>query len=198
MQGDAARGATAFHLSHEARLHDQGCWGRPSGRRWSGVVRVRGYAVAVASLAVVLAASACSTGSGGQATVAAREEAHVRAVVEAFGGELQGVSLESADVTKSIRAMYGGLVAEDLIAVWVDDPSRAPGRAVSSPWPDSIEIDTIAKTIDGTYEVTGSIIEISSIEAVEGGAAATIPVALTVQQIGGKWFITSYLQEPSG
>ncbi len=71
-----------------------------------------------------------------------RDQAAVASLIEAFGGKLQAVSLQASKdvVKKSIQENYGDLVSPALLAQWVSNPSNAPGRVTSSPWPERIEI----------------------------------------------------------
>lgn len=121
---------------------------------------------------------------------AADEQEQVKQLVEAFGKKLQFVSLLAPEdvVQKSIAEHYGGIVSDELLKQWQENPADAPGRTVSSPWPDRIEIAGMTKTADDTYEVTGHIIEVTSAEP--GGNAAKIPIALTAQKSGDRWRIT--------
>jgi len=120
-----------------------------------------------------------------------RDQAAVASLVEAFGGKLQAVSLQAPKdvVKKSIQENYGDLVSPALLAQWVSNPSNAPGRVTSSPWPDRIEILNIKKLSEQTYEVKGEIIEITSVEKVNGGFAAKRPVTLEVKKSGERWLI---------
>lgn len=112
-------------------------------------------------------------------------------VVMNFGKKLQSFSLMAPAeiVSKSIKDTYSGLVSPELIAKWQSDPLNAPGRLVSSPWPDRIEIQSVVKTSDNTYQVKGKIIEITSEEVKNGGSAAEREITLTVKKIGGRWLI---------
>ena len=85
----------------------------------------------------------------------------------------------------------GGLVSPELLKEWQNDPQKAPGRVVSSPWPDRIEILSIVKLPDSSYEVKGDIIEVTSVEMANGGAAARRPITLTVGKIENRWLITA-------
>jgi len=118
--------------------------------------------------------------------------AEVTQLVEDFGRKLQAVSLLSPNVSEEMSREYSEYIAPDLLDTWLSDPTLAPGRIVSSPWPDRIEISSISQASDGTYVVEGEIIEITSSELVNGGAANTIPVRLTVQWIEGRWQITEF------
>jgi len=68
----------------------------------------------------------------------------------------------------------------------------APGRIVSSPWPDRIEIITLTKGDSDRYVITGSVIEVTSLEVANGGIAAKIPVHIVVQNDQGHWLISEY------
>lgn len=131
------------------------------------------------------------------------EQAAVTRLVEDFGGRLQAVSLQAPKeaVQKSTQENYGDLVTPALLARWLDNPADAPGRAVSSPWPDRIEILSVTKAAEDEYTVKGEIIEITSVEKVNGGAAAKRPVTLTVKKTGERWLIDKVaagLEEETG
>lgn len=119
-------------------------------------------------------------------------EQAVRDLTGAFGAKLKDVSLTAPedDVGESIRESYGPFVSPQLLTRWLDDPSGAPGRLVSSPWPDRIDIRSVSAMSDTYYEVKGDIIEVTSAEAGPGDAAATRPVTLLVALVAGEWRIT--------
>jgi len=125
----------------------------------------------------------------------ASEEAEVKNIVEGFGKRLQNVSLLSPQVLEEMRTQYAEFVSSDMLQKWIGDLSQAPGRAVSSPWPDRIEITSMTKTASDQYIVTGHIVEVTSLEVVSGGSGEEIPVHLTVQKLAGRWLITGYGQE---
>lgn len=118
----------------------------------------------------------------------------VESVVREFGGRLQTVSLLApADAVKaSLQEQYDGLVSAELLALWQSDPGQAPGRVVSSPWPDRIEVVSTEKLSDSAYRVQGEIIEVTSVEKANGGSAARRPVTLTVERAGDGWLITGF------
>lgn len=125
----------------------------------------------------------------------ATEEAEVRDLVEKFGKRLQNISLQSPAAAKVMQKQYGGLVAPSLLDGWMKDPLNAPGRMVSSPWPDRIEIATMAKEAPDRYVVTGVVIEVTSVELLQGGAAAEIPVRIVAERDQGQWLITEYAEQ---
>lgn len=119
------------------------------------------------------------------------EKKAVTGLVEDFGRKLQMVSLLSPKdlAVKSMQENYGGLVSPELLAKWQSDPQNAPGRMVSSPWPDRIEVLSAEKSPEGTYDVKGEIIEITSVEKEKGGFAAKRPISLVVKKIEDRWLI---------
>lgn len=123
------------------------------------------------------------------------ERTAVQRAVETFGQKLRLVSLLAPDdaVRQSMAEHYGGLVSDELLQQWQDNPSAAPGRTVSSPWPERIDVDAMTKTAEDTYEVTGHIVEVTS-DRPDG--VARIPVVLTVKQIGDEWRITDVQTAP--
>ncbi|MDO0823859.1 hypothetical protein [Desulfosporosinus nitroreducens] len=118
-------------------------------------------------------------------------EAEVISLVENFGKKLQTVSLTAPRdyVNKSIQENYGDLVSPELLSAWQKDLQDVPGRVVSSPWPDRIEILSIQKS-SSEYDVKGEILEITSVEIQNGGVAAKRPIDLRVRKVENRWLIT--------
>ncbi|MBU8878813.1 hypothetical protein BGM26_07390 [Bacillus sp. FJAT-29790] len=116
----------------------------------------------------------------------------VTKIAEEFGKKLQVVSLlaPKEDLKKNMTDQYGGLIAAPLLENWINNPSSAPGRLTSSPWPDRIEILSVEKVTDASYKINGEIIEITSVEKENGGFAAKQPIGLTVEKINNDWLIT--------
>ncbi|HEX6939443.1 MAG TPA: hypothetical protein VF158_08525 [Longimicrobiales bacterium] len=142
------------------------------------------------------AASAPPPGEGGPAVSdpAARAAADL---VRRFGGRLARVSLLAPpdQLRRSIRDAYGPLVTPSLLDRWLRNPSTAPGRAVSSPWPARIEVRDVRRAGPGAYEVAGDVAYVTSVEAARGGAAHREPVVLTVVRgEDGGWRIAAYEQ----
>jgi hypothetical protein len=119
------------------------------------------------------------------------DETAIQELVIEFGKKLQMVSLLAPEdvLRNNLEENYGDLVSPDLLEKWIGDPTNAPGRLVSSPWPDRIEVTEIQKTGDEEYKVMGNIIEVTSAgkEGVE--SAAERPITLTVVKIEGSWVI---------
>ena len=112
-------------------------------------------------------------------------------LVENFGKKLQAVPLLASQevAAQSMKDNYGSFVSPALLAKWQQDPANAPGRTVSSPWPERIEILSMEKISADDYQVKGNIIEITSEEKANGGAAATRPIALEVKRSEKQWLI---------
>jgi hypothetical protein len=127
-------------------------------------------------------------------SVSDEEEKAVRYVVESFGERLQNVSLQSPNAAQVIEEQYAEWADPELLKIWMNDISRAPGRVTSSPWPDRIEITSIVREAD-KYVVVGFVVEVTSIEVVNGGVAAKIPVRVVLEKREGRWFITEYAEE---
>ncbi|MBO8170897.1 MAG: hypothetical protein H0Z33_03290 [Bacillaceae bacterium] len=119
------------------------------------------------------------------------EEERVVSVVERFGQRLQQVSLQAPEsvLEKSIEENYGELVSPSLLARWLKNPQSAPGRLVSSPWPERIDILSMEQISVDTYQVRGEVIEITSVEKTSGGIAAKYPITLMVKKTDGRWVI---------
>lgn len=133
---------------------------------------------------------ATQTGAGDEA-----EKAQISELVENFGRRLQNVSLLAPDAAQQIQKQYAEFVSPALLETWMNDLSAAPGRMVSSPWPDRIEIAAFEKINADQYAVTGSMIEVTSTEVDSGEAANRIPVHILVEKTQGRWLITEFAQE---
>ena len=122
------------------------------------------------------------------------EEAQVRDLVESFGKRLQTVSLLAPDAAQELQKQYSGFVSSGLLETWTGDVAKAPGRMVSSPWPDRIEITTLAREAPGRYVIDGFVVELTSTEIVGGGAANEIPVHIVAEKDQAHWLITEYAE----
>lgn len=130
-------------------------------------------------------------GNGGAADERAAQAAAAD-VVRRFGQRLARVSLLAPPGTlrEEIRAQYAPLVTPALLEAWLADPSSAPGREVSSPWPDRIEVRDVRRIRPDALEVTGDVVYSTSVEATRGGAARREPVVVTVVRgEDGEWRI---------
>lgn len=122
-----------------------------------------------------------------QGVIDNKHEGEVRAIVNAFGNELNSVSLLSPDASEQIQRAYSAYVAPELLAVWVANPQKAPGRAASSPWPSHIVVDAITEAEGGAYEVSGRVMLVTSTSD-----AGSIPVTLRVAERDSSYRIVSY------
>jgi hypothetical protein len=123
------------------------------------------------------------------------DETAIRNVVENFGKSLKNVSLLSPTATADIEQNYKKFLSPDLLAEWKDIPAEALGRTVSSPWPDRIEISKIEQFGSGAYNVTGSIIEVTSVAETNGGAEAKSLVGFALVKFGDVWLIAGVVRE---
>lgn len=150
-------------------------------------------------LAVIALVAACNSRSPAPRAEAASEcdSAAARQVVERLGAGMKRVSLLAPRplLVESIRKTYTRLVTDSLLAAWVAEPESAPGRRVSSPWPEGIEVQEVEPEEDGC-RVTGEIVYVTSAELANGGTAARVPVSLRVVDDGG-WRIAAYAAESS-
>lgn len=128
-------------------------------------------------------------------------------MVVAFGERLAAVSTTgpAAAAREAMRAQYGPLVAPELLARWQAEPAQAPGRAVSSPWPDRIAVRRVRRLGPRRFRVGGEVVSVSSSEvaaetAGEGDRAAhRQPVQLeVVRSEDGAWRIAEYADACSG
>jgi hypothetical protein len=125
-----------------------------------------------------------------------QDEQEIRALVMNFGEGLKNVPLSapSEATAQAISNEYSRFVTEDLLETWLQDPPQAPGRLTSSPWPDRIEIISVAKS-GTTYIVRGNIILMTSTEVSQGGNAGTEPVLISVRKEDGMWRISDFRRD---
>ncbi|HTR18734.1 MAG TPA: hypothetical protein VMH91_02015 [Candidatus Paceibacterota bacterium] len=117
--------------------------------------------------------------------------------VASFGKTLQQVSILAPDASTTIASTYAPYVDPALLAQWEADPQSAPGRVVSSPWPDRIQIDSIVPQGSG-FVVRGELVFMTSNEVEHGGNAGTTPVVIQLANEEGKLMIVAFEGQNSG
>ena len=126
-------------------------------------------------------------------TIKKDEKAEVTALVESFGSKLKEVRLSDPEemVSQEIKQVYTPFVSSNLLLDLINDPSKAPGGDVSSPWPEKIEIISMEKSDSHTIQVKGKIILMTSVEMAQGGNAGETPIMLWVRNTNanGAWLI---------
>lgn len=128
-----------------------------------------------------------------QTTEQADATMDITKLVAEFGNHLKNVPLtaDPATLPPLIQQEYGPYITQALLERWMSEPRSVPGRAASSPWPDRIEISEIRPAGD-YYDVTADVVEVTSVEAANGGEAARTSVYLTVVNVDGVWKIAEY------
>ena len=116
----------------------------------------------------------------------------VRRVVERFGERLQRVSLLAPDsvVVREMRDAYTPFLTAELLDTWTSNPRRAPGREVSSPWPERIDVRAVQPTDAGGCRVEAEVVYASS-EPAAGDSAMRQWVTFVLRDADG-WRIASY------
>lgn len=126
----------------------------------------------------------------------AGQQRAVRSTVETFASQLKNVPLSGEeDIAKDALAdYYAPYITPELLTSWQERPVTAPGRRTSSPWPDRIEIKSIASQGAG-YIVNGDIIYMTSVEVAEGGESQRVPVVIQVIKTDEGWRIAAYQEQ---
>lgn len=152
-------------------------------------------ALIIIVVVVAVVAGATIVGSlliGASATTPqASPESAASSTVAAFGQKLQQVSLLAPNASSTIASTYAPYVDPTLLAQWEADPTSAPGRVVSSPWPDHIQINSIT-TQGAGYVVSGDLVFMTSNEVVHGGNAGQTPVVIQLEDESGSWMIVAF------
>lgn len=145
-----------------------------------------------AALVLLTSLTGCSgeTGQAGGDTAATADcfDPGVRQTVERFGERLRQVSLLAPDslVRSEIQSAYAEFVTPELLSSWTADPASAPGRRVSSPWPERIEVTDVERAAEGGCRVEGEVVYSASADA-----GPPTRVVLRLRRQGG-WRIVSY------
>jgi hypothetical protein len=151
--------------------------------------------VFLAGLIVIVGGVYFALKSVSQGSVPAATSNDARELVVGFGSQLRNLSLlaQQEQLERDLENVYGPYVAPDLLAEWMNDPQKAPGRQTSSPWPERIDVSGV-ELIDGGFRVQGEIVEVTN----EGGGigegptvALRRPITLTVAQLVEGLRITS-------
>lgn len=111
--------------------------------------------------------------------------------VASFGQTLQNVSLLAPNASSTIATTYAPYVDPALLKQWEANPESAPGRVVSSPWPDHIQITSVTPQGAG-YVVDGNLIFMTSNSAENGGNDGTTPVVIQLLDENGSWMIVAF------
>jgi hypothetical protein len=125
-----------------------------------------------------------------EGSISSKEIDSIHELVTEFGQKLKMVSLLAPNAGETIEIVYGPYVAHELITEWKADPSKAPGRETSSPYPDSITITRMQRNTNDTYSVFANIEEVTN-----SGPAGTLPVVLIIKHFPEGWRITGYIEE---
>lgn len=140
--------------------------------------------------------SSDTTAASDSADFASQQRA-AEEIIARFGSRMKMVSLLAPDsaVAAAVREAYGELVTRELLSTWMEQPTLAPGRRVSSPWPARIEVETVRQLADNLIEVTGDVVYVTSVERSQEGSDATEPVRLRVtRRPDGSWRISEYAE----
>lgn len=150
------------------------------------------YATVVAVIGVLILSGAAFYMSRS----ASAGERAARSVVEDFGKQLKNVSLtaEPDAVRSSIADYYAPFVTQDLLRAWQEDASLAPGRDVSSPWPDRVEVTEVRPQGSG-YLVSGAEILMTSVEQSSDGNAGIVPFIAQVIRTEEGWRIATFQEQ---
>ena len=112
-------------------------------------------------------------------------------VVGEFGARLKDVVITTSDqdVITAVDFNLKQLITDRLYQVFVQDKIRIPGRYVSSPWPERIEIASVQMLDSGSYTVHGSQVVMTDDTVAHGGNAGETPITLTLKKVNGTWLI---------
>jgi hypothetical protein len=112
-------------------------------------------------------------------------------VVGEFGARLKdvNVTVPKQEIITAVDFNLKRLITDGLYQEFVQDTSKVPGRTVSSPWPERVEIVSVQKEDDTSYTVNGKIIGMTSVEMTQGGNAGETSITFTLKKVKGTWLI---------
>ena len=123
---------------------------------------------------------------GGLGAPQAPDENAASSTVAAFGQTLRQVSIMAPDASTTIASTYAPYVDQTLLMQWEANPQSAPGKVVSSPWPDHIQIDSVSAQGTG-YVVDGELVFMTST-----GNAGKTPVVIQLANESGSLKIVAF------
>jgi hypothetical protein len=112
-------------------------------------------------------------------------------VVGEFGARLKDVDITASDqdMMTAVDFNLKQLVTDRLYQMFVQDKATIPGRYVSSPWPERIQINSVQKLDSGSYTVQGGLVLMTDDNVAHGGNAGEASVTLTLKKVNGTWLI---------
>jgi hypothetical protein len=112
-------------------------------------------------------------------------------VVGEFGARLKDVVITTSDqdVITAVDFNLKQLITDRLYRVFVQDKIRIPGRYVSRPWPERIEINSVQMLDSGSYTVHGNQVVMTDDTVAHGGNAGETPITLTLKKVNGVWLV---------
>lgn len=166
---------------------------------------MNGCRLSVVLLSTLALTTACGSADSVPRNVSARAdtlapvdpEQAVRRTVRVFAARMQTVALLAPDsiAASRVQEAYGTLVTPDLLSDWMARPAAAPGRRISTSWPDRIEVATVQPSGVDEYLVTGALIYESGAAGKSTSRVAARPVRLHVRRAGdGTWRISMFEQ----
>lgn len=152
---------------------------------------------------VVLVLAACADGGTRNADAPAQDdpvpavtcgEDEVRALVATFGQRLRQVSVLAPDsiVEREMRTAYGTLATQELLNRWIAAPRTAPGREVSSPWPQRIDVVSVVEAGTARCRVAGEIVLVTGTGNGSDTEVAREPVTLELKRQADGWRVSRF------
>jgi len=129
--------------------------------------------------------------TAGKASEKSLKEAE--AIVSEFGSRLKNVSLLAPEdeLKREIEENYKDFVVPELLSAWIAEPASAPGRLVSSPWPEKIEIWDAAI---GPDSISFGARVATAASAGETGIFYAADIKMV--KVSGKWLISGITINP--
>lgn len=163
---------------------------------------------AVAGASLLLACSSADDASvsnaGDSALFAAQRSCTapvVRELAEKFGAHLERVSLLAPPdlLAGLLRREYGPFVTADLLGRWIADPRHAPGREVSSPWPDRVEVTSVQQAGEDACRLEADVVYATSADSAAGAGASSPRERVVIELLyDAGWRISGWHGDSTG
>jgi hypothetical protein len=92
-------------------------------------------------------------------------------------------------VEQAMRQHYAAYVTPALLQRWIDSPESAPGRAVSSPWPELLDVRKVTQERDGRVALEADVVEVTNDERT---TEHRVPVRLEMEKTSDGWRVAEW------
>lgn len=111
-------------------------------------------------------------------------------VVKSFGDVMKQVRIATVPIEQTEEMMdlyYAPYVTKGLMAKWKENIDLVPGRQLSSPWPERIDVVSIARAGEDGFQIKGDIVWMTS-----EGEVGNLGISVVLIIEDGQWKIDEF------